>query len=261
MSISLFILLKNNAENEEFIKNKESIIIYSEKIKETKFILSLYNSIADIYNQANKNIFEQFLYLQKTHKFIELCEEKQSNLLNSSQNSTQSNFSTKILGGKFDTLGLNLDINKASEKIKDNQDNQDSINNNIENDKKKLNNKDHKATITFKIVSPQDYKTKSHFGRRAHSINEPTFESLVNLKSRKGSGKKDLIIEEEDKQDQSPNLGMDIDNKMKNIIDKFKPEKKTLKSGSLLALLNFQIKTSPFLIASNINICEVFYCK
>ena len=48
-----------------------------------------------------------------------------------------------------------------------------------------------------------------------------------------------------------------VEKSLKTKFDKFKPEKKNLKTGSLLALLNFQIKTSPFLMASNVNICEV----
>ena len=74
----------------------------------------------------------------------------------------------------------------------------------------------------------------------------------INLKGKNTMDK--LVFGEDDE----PNEELiSVDNKMKKIIDKFKPEKKNLKTGSLLALLNFQIKTSPFLMASNVNICEV----
>jgi len=79
-------LVKNNAENDEFIKNKESLIIYSEKRVEIDLIIAEYNNIVELYKKAtkSKDNIECLNYLNRAYKFIELCEEKQSNLINSS---------------------------------------------------------------------------------------------------------------------------------------------------------------------------------
>ena len=104
--------------------------------------------------------------------------------------------------------------------------------------------------VSFKLVSSLNMR-KARKSKR-DDVEQP-FESLANVKGKKSIIEK-LIFEEDDTDNISKEV---VDNKMRNIIDKFKPEKKNLKTGSLLGLLNFHIKTSPFLMCTDINLCEV----
>ena len=184
---------------------------------------------------------------------------------------------------KLDTLGLNLDFNSAP--LKNNVLKFDTVdinspekNENINLDKadkpdkqtkvefaeqvdfgNKVDSTKQTPSVSFKLLSPKNLKGKSLTSRRSQSANEPVFETISIMKGGKLQNLDKLIFEEDEQPEQEQQKEILIESKTKKIIDKFKPEKKNLKSGSLLALLNFQVKTSPFLMCSNINICEVCY--
>ena len=102
------------------------------------------------------------------------------------------------------------------------------------------------------MISPrQQQGFKKNIGRKFNS----NFDSGKNTGT--GFDLDNLIKEEEDEQQQDHRPQITLDSKAKYIFDHFQSEKKVPKTVSLLTLLNFEIKSSPFLMCSNINICEV----
>jgi len=84
ISITISVRFKNNADQDDFTKNTDSYIKYKEKLDEIEPLMSLYNNIVQILEKKDKDNVDYINYLSKVSKYIELVEEKQSQLVNSS---------------------------------------------------------------------------------------------------------------------------------------------------------------------------------